>query len=39
VRDVPMDAEYGDEVSNLRIGSVLPEFLVKHTGNFLKRIF
>ena len=39
VRDVPMDAEYGDEVSNLRIGSVLPEFLLKHTGNFLKRIF
>lgn len=39
VRDVPMDAEYGDEVSNLRIGSVLPEFLAKHTGNFLKRIF
>ena len=39
VRDVPMDAEYGDEVSNLRIGGVLPEFLFKHTGNFLKRIF
>ena len=39
VRDVPMDAEYGDEVSNLRIGGALPEFLFKHTGNFLKRIF
>lgn len=39
VRDVPMDAEYGDEVSNLRIGSVLPEFLMKHTSNFFKRLF
>lgn len=39
VRDVPMDAEYGDEVSNLRIGKVLPEFLSKHTRNFAKRIF
>ncbi|TLX22939.1 glycosyltransferase family 2 protein [Thermomonas fusca] len=39
VRDVPMDARYGDEVSNLRIGKVLPEFLRKHSTNFFKRIF
>ena len=39
VRDVPMDAAYGDEVSNLKIGHVLPEFLAKHTGNFMKRLF
>jgi glycosyltransferase involved in cell wall biosynthesis len=39
VRDVPMDALYADEVSNLRIGKVLPEFLGKHLRNTLKRIF
>ena len=39
VRDVPMDARYGDEVSNLKIGKVLPEFLLKHARNFGKRIF
>ena len=39
VRDVPMDARYGDEVSNLRIGKVLPEFFGKHVRNFFKRIF
>ena len=39
VRDVPMDAHYGDEVSNLKIGKVLPEFLRKHVRNFSKRIF
>ncbi len=39
VRDVPMDASYGDEVSNLRIGKVLGEFLVKHVRNFSKRVF
>lgn len=39
VRDVPMDALYADEVSNLRIGKVLPEFLGKHVRNTLKRIF
>lgn len=39
VRDVPMDACYGDEVSNLRIGEVLPEFLHKHSTNLFKRIF
>lgn len=39
VRDVPMDAHYGDEVSNLKIGKVLPEFFSKHIRNFAKRIF
>lgn len=37
VRDVPMDAVYGDEISNLRIKHVLPEFLRKHTSRFFKR--
>jgi len=39
VVDVPMDAKYGDEVSNLKISSVAGEFLVKHIRNFLKRLF
>lgn len=39
VRDVPMDAVYGDEVSNLRIRKIIPEFLAKHLRNGFKRIF
>lgn len=39
VADVPMDARYGDERSNLRIGDILGEFLFKHARNFVKRIF
>lgn len=39
VVDVPMDAKYGDEQSSLKIGKVLPEFLIKHFRNLLKRIF
>jgi dolichol-phosphate mannosyltransferase len=39
VVDVPMDAHYGDEVSNLNISKILGEFLFKHVRNFLKRIF
>lgn len=39
VIDVPMDAKYGDEVSNLKISKIVGEFLVKHARNFLKRIF
>lgn len=39
VVDVPMDAKYGDEVSNLKISKIIGEFLVKHMRNFLKRIF
>lgn len=39
VVDVPMDAKYGDEVSNLRIGKIIGEFMAKHARNFFKRIF
>lgn len=39
VVDIPMDAVYGDEESNLRISKILPEFLGKHLRNFGKRIF
>lgn len=39
VADVPMDASYGDEVSNLKISKIVTEFLLKHVRNFGKRIF
>ena len=39
VVDVPMDAKYGDEQSNLKISRIAGEFFVKHTRNFFKRIF
>lgn len=39
VVDVPMDAKYGDEVSNLKISKVIGEFFIKHVRNFSKRIF
>lgn len=39
VQDVPMDATYGDEVSNLKISKIVGEFLGKHIRNFAKRIF
>lgn len=39
VADVPMDASYGDEVSNLKISKIVTEFLAKHVRNFSKRIF
>ena len=39
VVDVPMDAKYGDEQSNLKIKKIAGEFLYKHTRNFFKRIF
>lgn len=39
VVDIPMDAKYGDEVSNLSISKIMGEFLVKHLRNFIKRIF
>jgi len=38
VVDIPMEARYGSEVSNLRIKKVLVEFPLKHSRNFLKRI-
>jgi dolichol-phosphate mannosyltransferase len=37
--DVPMDAKYGDEVSNLKASKIVFEFLFKHVRNFSKRIF
>lgn len=39
VVDIPMDAKYEDEVSNLKISKVIGEFLLKHTRNLGKRIF
>lgn len=39
VMDIPMDAKYGDEVSNLKISKILSEFLIKHLNNLNKRIF
>jgi glycosyltransferase involved in cell wall biosynthesis len=39
VVDIPMDACYGDEVSNLRVSRVPVEFLVKHIRNWVKRVF
>jgi hypothetical protein len=39
VQDVPMDAHYGDEVSNLKISRIVTEFLAKHSRNFVKRLF
>jgi glycosyltransferase involved in cell wall biosynthesis len=37
--DIPMDAKYCDEVSNLKISRILGEFLAKHLRNLSKRIF
>jgi glycosyltransferase involved in cell wall biosynthesis len=39
VTDIPMDAKYADEVSNLKISKVVGEFLLKHIRNLGKRIF
>ncbi len=39
VIDVPMDARYANEVSNLMISRVVGEFFSKHIRNFAKRIF
>jgi len=39
VVDVPMSAQYGDEVSHLRISKIVGEFVFKHGRNFAKRIF
>ena len=38
VVDIPMDACYGAEKSNLRVGQVVGEFLAKHLRNFFKRV-
>jgi len=39
VADVPMDAKYGDEVSNLKVSQVVTEFATKHARNLVKRLF
>ncbi len=39
VLDVPMDAAYGHEVSNLKINRILWDFTYKHIRNLLSRIF
>jgi len=38
VVDVPMDAHYADEESNLKISKIIGEFTYKHCRNFVKRI-
>jgi dolichol-phosphate mannosyltransferase len=38
VRDVPMPARYGGEVSNLRIGAIVGPFALKHVKNFFQRL-
>jgi dolichol-phosphate mannosyltransferase len=38
VVDLPMDAKYGSESSNLKVRKVLFEFPIKHLRNFVKRI-
>jgi dolichol-phosphate mannosyltransferase len=39
VVDVPMDAKYADEESNLHIHKVIGEFMFKHLRNTVKRFF
>lgn len=38
VVDIPMDAQYGDEVSNLKVSKIFSEFLIKHLRNMGKRL-
>ncbi|TDB29241.1 glycosyltransferase family 2 protein [Stenotrophomonas sp. ATCM1_4] len=38
VVDVPMDAKYADEESNLKISKVIGEFSLKHSRNLIKRV-
>jgi glycosyltransferase involved in cell wall biosynthesis len=38
VIDVPMQASYGDELSNMKVSKIVGEFLAKHVRNFFKRI-
>jgi glycosyltransferase involved in cell wall biosynthesis len=39
VVDVPMDASYGEETSNLKVSRVFGEFLYKNLRNGVKRVF
>ena len=38
IRDIPMEAVYSDEVSGLKIKTVILEFLVKHMRELFKRV-
>ena len=39
VVDIPMEAKYGEEKSNMRISKIAFEFFVKHNKNLVKRVF
>jgi glycosyltransferase involved in cell wall biosynthesis len=39
VNDVPMEAIYKDEQSNLHIKQVIGDFIIKNLSNFIKRIY
>ncbi len=39
VVDIPMDAKYQDEESNLKISKIMGDFMKGHVRNFCKRIF
>lgn len=39
VVDIPLEARYGEEVSNLRIGRAIGEFSIRNASNFAKRVF
>lgn len=39
VVDIPMDAQYGNEVSNLKVSNIIGAFFIMHMRNFVKRIF
>lgn len=39
VIDIPMEAKYEDEESNLKISKIMGDFLFKHIRNTIKRIF
>lgn len=39
VVDIPMDANYGAETSNMQVSAIMGEFAIKHARNVSKRIF
>jgi glycosyltransferase involved in cell wall biosynthesis len=39
VKDIPMRARYGNEVSGISIPRIIPEFLIKHYLNVCRRIY
>lgn len=39
VVDIPMDAKYAGQTSNLKVSKIIGEFFFKHVRNFVKRIF